>query len=371
MMRGLVTSFFVFVIGFVDPMPRLSALEKIVVAPDGKSFAGAESNRAFHPWGFNYGNRGRLMEDFWNEEWETIAGDFREMKAIGANIVRVHLQFGRFMRGPAEPNDSALAQLRRLLALAESTGLYLDLTGLACYRTADVPAWYDAMDDEARWSAQAAFWDAIAACCKDSSAIFCYDLMNEPIAPGQKTEKWYSGVLLGGYDFLQYIAHNPADRPRGELAAAWIDKLTRAIRAQDKKHFITVGMLPWVTGWKHMFGFVPKEVAPQVDYLSVHIYPKTKQPEEAWTALKECDTGKPLVIEETFPLECDVAELEKFLRESRPLASGWIFHYDGATIAEYDALEREGKLTIAQSMWRDALRLFVRLTPEFAVAGAD
>jgi hypothetical protein len=175
-------------------------------------------------------------------------------------------------------------------------------------------------------------------------------------------------VLLGGYDFLQYVAHNPKNRAREEVAAAWIDKLTGAIRAHDKNHFVTVGMLPWVTGWKHMSGFVPKEVAPHVDYLSVHIYPKSKQSDEASTALRECDAGKPLVIEETFPLECGIAQLEKFLRGSRPLACGWIFHYDGATIADYDALDHAGHLTIAQSMWRDALRLFVRLAPDFAVA---
>jgi hypothetical protein len=367
-MRELITSFFLFGIAFAALPVPLSALEKIVIAPDGKSFAGAESKRPFRPLGFNYGNRGRLIEDFWNEEWPTIVDDFREMKAMGANIVRVHLQFGRFMRGPAEPNEAALEQLRRLLVVAEATGLYLDLTGLACYRTADVPPWYDAMDDDARWNAQVGFWSGVAKSCADSSAIFCYDLMNEPIAPGKKTDQWYSGVLLGGYDFLQYVAHNPKNRAREEVAAAWIDKLTGAIRAHDKNHFVTVGMLPWVTGWKHMSGFVPKEVAPHVDYLSVHIYPKSKQSDEASTALRECDAGKPLVIEETFPLECGIAQLEKFLRGSRPLACGWIFHYDGATIADYDALDHAGHLTIAQSMWREALRLFVRLTPDFAVA---
>jgi len=360
--RGVIVSLLI----FFAPAPRLCALEPIAIASNGKSFVGANSKTPFHPWGFNYGNRGRLMEDFWNEEWPTIVDDFHEMKAMGANIVRVHLQFGRFMRGPDEANDAALEQLDRLLALAESTGLYLDLTGLACYRTGDVPPWYDSLDDDGRWHAQATFWRAVAARGASSSAIFCYDLMNEPVAPGKKTEKWYPGILLGGYDFLQLIAHNPLERARGELAIAWIDKLTGALREKDQKHFITVGMLPWVTGWKHMSGFVPKEIAPHVDYLSVHIYPKTKQPEEASTALRECDSGKPVLIEETFPLECSVPQLEQFLRDSRDIASGWIFHYDGATIAEYDAAEHAGKLTAAQAIWREGLRLFARLTPEFA-----
>jgi hypothetical protein len=52
------------------------------------------------------------------------------------------------------------------------------------------------------------------------------------------------------------------------------------------------------------------------------------------------------------------------------IACGWIFHYDGMTIAEYDALERENNLSLPQSMWREGLRLFTRLTPEFAGAPA-
>jgi hypothetical protein len=64
-------------------------------------------------------------------------------------------------------------------------------------------------------------------------------------------------------------------------------------------------------------------------------------------------------------LSCNAAELEKFLRASRALACGWLGHYDGYTLEDYDALERAGKLTIAQSIYREWLRLFVRLRSEF------
>jgi hypothetical protein len=249
--------------------------------------------------------------------------------------------------------------------LSEKTGVYLDLTGLACYRPADVPTWYDALDDERRWKAQAAFWRAVAAECKGKPAVFCYDLMNEPISPAAKGDKWYSGNLFGGYDFVQYIARDPRGRTRTEVAVAWIDRLTAAIRAEDPETLITVGMLPWTTGWKHLSGFIPQEVAKHVDFLSVHIYPKTKQPEEAQRALAECRAEKPVVIEETFPLECSVEELEAFLRDSRGAASGWIWHYDGITVAEYEALEKGGKLTLPQALWLSALRSFVRARAEF------
>ena len=342
------------------------AMEPIALSKDGKSFVFAESGKPFRPWGVNYGNAGRLMEDFWDKEWSTIEGDFAEIKAMGGNVVRVHLQFGKFMKAADRSNESTLRQWKRMLELAEKTGLYLDVTGLACYRTSDVPKWYDALDDEGRWNAQAAFWKAVASASAASPAVFCYDLMNEPISPASKGDKWYSGFLLGGFDFIQHIARDPKGRTRMEVAAAWIDKLTTAIRQEDPKHLITVGMLPWVTGWKHLSGFLPEEVAKHVDFLSVHIYPKTKEPGEAPRALQECAVGKAVVIEETFPLECSVEELEAFLRESKKTATGWIWHYDGTPIADYDAAEKAAPLPLDKTIWRAALRLFVKLHPEFA-----
>lgn len=339
-------------------------LERVQVS--GNGFVLSPSGKRFVPWGVNYGNAGRLMEDFWEKEWSTIEEDFAEIKALGGNVVRVHLQFGKFMEAADRPKADALRRLRRLIGSAERAGLYLDITGLACYRPSDVPKWYDTLDDSARWEAQRVFWRAVAAEGAGQPAVFCYDLMNEPISPGQKGDKWYSGHLLGGYDFIQHIARDPEGRSRMEVAAAWIDALSTAIREQDKDALITVGMLPWVTGWQHLSGFLPKEVAKHVDFLSVHIYPKAKQPEEAPRALAECATDKPVVIEETFPLECSVEELEAFLRASRKTAAGWIWHYDGITIAEYDAVEQAGTLSAAQAIWRGALKSFQRLGPEFA-----
>jgi Cellulase (glycosyl hydrolase family 5) len=363
-MRALLLSALPAIIASVA-LSNAAKLERIIVSPDGKEFVGVDSRKPFRPWGVNYGNEGRLMEDFWDTEWQTIAGDFREIKEMGGNIVRVHLQFARFMEAADKPNAKAFAQLARLIRLAEETGVYLDITGLACYRPSDNAAWYDSLDEPARWEAQAAFWQSVAEIGVKSPAVFCYDLMNEPISPGDKKDKWYSGTLFGGYDFIQLIARDPAGRQRGEIANAWIDKLSSAIRERDKEHLITVGMLPWVTGWKHLSGFIPKDIAPHVDFLSVHIYPKSKEPGEAPTALGECKTDKPLVIEETFPLECTIDEFESFLRSSRDVAVGWIFHYDGSTIDELDQLEREQKLTLAKALWRQGLRSFVKLRPEF------
>src|SRR5687768_751895 len=87
------------------------AMQRIAVSPDGRGFIFAESRKPFCPWGMNYGNAGRLMEDFWDGEWETFASDFRELKALGANVVRVHLQFAKFMDGTNTPNAAAFEHL--------------------------------------------------------------------------------------------------------------------------------------------------------------------------------------------------------------------------------------------------------------------
>src|SRR5687767_4830525 len=89
-------------LGACATKPRLgnSSLERITVSPDSRGFVIARTQRPFHPWGMNYGNHGRLMEDFWESDWQTFADDFAEQKALGANVVRVHLQYGKFMAGP-------------------------------------------------------------------------------------------------------------------------------------------------------------------------------------------------------------------------------------------------------------------------------
>lgn len=342
--------------------------ERIVIAPNQRGFVTAESKRRFTPWGMNYGNPKGLMEDFWNEDWETFAGDFRELKALGANVVRVHLQFGKFMDGPDRTNTTSLKQLERMLRLAEDLELYLDITGLACYRPADVPAWYDALDEQARWAAQSKFWEAVTEVCASSPAVFCYDLMNEPITPGDKRAagKWYSGTLFGGFDFIQVITLDPADRKREDVAVTWIRQMSSAIRRHDKATLITVGQLPWVRDWKHLSGFIPEKVAPELDFLSVHLYPDTKKPGEALESLGKFAVGKPVVIEETFPLSCSSEELTTFLRASREIACGWIGHYNGETPEELDALERSGRRTLSQAIYREWLRLFSMLKPELA-----
>ena len=333
-----------------------AGLEGVRISPDGKSFVLAESGEPFRVWGVNYdhdshGEHGRLLEDYWDDEWETVRSDFQEMKELGANVVRIHLQVGRFMSDADTPDAKALAQLRRLLALAEECGLYLDITGLGCYHKADTPPWYDKMDEAARWAVQARFWSAIARTCRDSRAVFCYDLMNEPLIDGKRDEGWLGGEL-GGKHFVQRLTLEPGARTPIEIAKAWVDQLTAAIRAEDRGHLITVGVIPWALVWPGVKPvFYAPEVSGALDFTSIHLYPAKGEVDKALTAMGVYDIGKPLVIEETFPLACTLEEMDDFLKRSKPRAEGYVSFYWGRTIGEYAAATEKKDVAALIGAW--------------------
>jgi len=334
-------------------------LERIQVTKDGKGFELSASAKPFVPWGFNYDHDapGRLLEDYWLTEWPTVEEDFREMKELGANVVRIHLQFGKFMETADKPNEASLRQLAKLLDLATRTGLYLDLTGLGCYHKADVPAWYDALDERARWAAQANFWAAIAKQCKDRPAVFCYDLMNEPVVAGGKRKpgEWL-GPAFAGKHFVQFITLDAAGRAPHRVAAEWIRTLTQAIRQHDRQSLITVGLVDWSLDRPGLrSGFVPDKIAPDLDFLCVHLYPKQGEVPKAIETLRGFAVGKPVVIEETFPLQAGLPEFGQFITESRGIASGWIGFYWGKPPAEL----RKSK-TIGDSILLGWLEFFQR-----------
>jgi len=303
----------------------------ITLSDDGTHFVQASTGERFVPWGFNgnHDDYGAIKDDYWEVHSATLAAEFADMKRLGANVVRLHLQFATFVKSPTEVNETALQDLRRVVDLAQEKGLYLDLTGLACYRKNDVPGWYDRASDGERWDAQALFWEAVATTCADSPAVFCYDLMNEPVIHGaaQPREDWLTGEL-GGYHFVQYINRDAAGRTRKEIAKAWVDKLTSAIRKHDERHMITVGVIPWAHVWPRAKPvFYAPEVSENLDFVSVHFYPKHGEVEKAIEALGVYDIGKPLVVEELYPLSCSIEDVNTFIDGTRHIAEGYISHY--------------------------------------------
>ncbi len=338
---------------------RPAAMESVRVADDRKGFVLEPSHTPFVPWGFNYDRdaRGRLIEDYWDAEWGKVEKDFRSMRKLGANVVRIHLQFARFMEGPDRPNGKNLDRLADLLKLAERERLYLDLTGLGCYHKQDVPTWYDALTEEARWDVQARFWEAVAGRCAGSPAVFCYDLMNEPVVPGGKRKPgdWLGPPFAGKY-FVQCITLDQRGRRRPDIARAWTGRLSAAVRKLDRRHLITVGLVDWSLDRPGLTsGFVPEKVADDLDFVSVHLYPQKDKVDEAVKTLAGFDVGKPVLIEETFPLSCSMKEFEEFIDRSGKYAAGWVGFFWGQTPEE---LRQSG--TIGDAMTRAWLEFFER-----------
>src|SRR5581483_12266046 len=146
-----------------------------------------------------------------------------------------------------------------------------DISGNEVWVPGGAPRWYDSLGESARWDAQAVYWGAVAATCAGSSAVGWYDLLSEPavgdrVAPGH----WYT-ARFGPYNFVQLISLELAGRTPAQVARAWTGRLVEAIRARDPDHLITVGM----QSDERASRFPAAAVAPLLDFLSVHVYPRT------------------------------------------------------------------------------------------------
>jgi cellulase (glycosyl hydrolase family 5) len=330
-----------------------TGMESVKISPDKKEFVLDPSGDRFVPWGHNYGSVD-IMQRL-AQEPKRVEREFADMKAAGTTVARVHPEMPAFLQGPDQVNSQALDRLRHLLTIAEKSGIHLQITGLACYKIKDRLAWYDALDDEARWKAQEFFWSMIAETCAKSPAVFCYDLANEPAAGGKRADGWYMG-RMGDVEFCQRLALDQPQRSGDDIFREWTRRMVAAIRRHDQKHLITLGMLPFPGAYK--------AAAEQLDFVSPHLYPKSKKVDEEIELLKKFDFGKPIVIGETFPLSCSASEEREFLLKSRGLAQGWIGHWPDKSPEELTELKKQGKITIEHAIWLSWVELFREIGPE-------
>lgn len=325
------------------PQEIRTPMEWIVVSNSG-GFETSETHVPFYPWGFNYDHdsQGRLLEAYWHDE-ALVQLHLERMAEQGARVIRVHLQVSAFLDSPTQANARSQARLQSFVDQAERLGLRLNLTGLGCYHKGEVPDWYNELSREERWEAQAVFWRAVAGSVKDEPAVFCFDLMNEPVVAGAKREpgSWL-GPEFGDKSFVQFISLDPEQQTRPAIAKAWIDHLVKAIREVDSRHLITVGLVPWSLDRPGLTsGFVPDEVCQSLDFISVHLYPETGKLDEAAQTLVGFQIGKPLVVEEYFPLRCSFDDATQFIVDHRESVAGWISFHWGAS---HEELLASGKL---------------------------
>jgi hypothetical protein len=216
-------------------------------------------------------------------------------------------------------------------------------------------AWYDALDDEGRWKAQEFFWSTVAETCAKSPAVFCYDLVNEPAAAGNRADGWYTG-RMGDVEFCQRLTLHQPKRSGDDIFREWTKRMVAAIRKHDQQHLIPLGMLPFPGAYK--------AAAEQLDFVSPHLYPKSKKVDAEIDLLKQFDFGKPIVIGETFPLSCCVDEERDFVLKCRGLAHGWIGHWPDQSPEQLTELKKQGKISLEQGIWLSWVDLFREIGPE-------
>jgi hypothetical protein len=288
--------------------------------------------RPFHVYGFNYDfngvhpnidfidapNRAHLLR---------MRGDFAQASRLGANTIRVYLELHDFMASPTQARPRALHSLRIILREAERAGLLLDITGNLVWHTDRSPAWYEALPDAARWAVQARFWRAVAAVGADSPSVLCYELTSEP-AIGD-SDSWYTAPII--HHYVQYVARELRGRDPVQLARAWTQTLRDAIRSRDRRHLVTIGLLP-IRDWP----FDPRNIADLIDVVTVHEYPNAGEAVKARALVRYfAHQGRPLLLGETFAF--DRPTEETFLLSSRKWLDGTLSFYDGRAPEEVGA----------------------------------
>jgi len=112
---------------------------------------------------------------------------------------------------------------------------------------------------------------------------------------------------------------------------------------------VTVGVIPWAFVWPGAKPvFYSPQVARHLDFVSIHVYPKTGELDKELRALATYDVGVPLVVEEIFPMACPVADLDSFVDAASGRVDGWISHYFGYTPAEHRAGAKPAGAPVAE-----------------------
>jgi hypothetical protein len=297
------------------PMQRISVHRRQLHAGD----------QPWRAWGFNWG-AGRaypLIRYFDNPtpaKLDGLSGELGTARRLGANSMRIYLELGQVMETPKRARRRALAALRKLLAVAESAGIYLDITGNLVWRPKRVPRWYELLRERERWEVQARFWKAVARVASGSPAVLCYELTSEPVI-GEGSVR-YLGEL-DGWTFIQSIVQRRG-RDARRLARNWTYELAAAVRSEDDRP-VTIGFLPFLHG-----PFAPANLADLLDMLVVHAYPQHGSATADIELIRRCAAfDEPVLIGETFPLFCDKSTQREFLLGANHYTCGVMEFFDG------------------------------------------
>lgn len=397
-----VRKFFIFSLLYIGLFTSYAEeLPQLVIDSQKVCFIHKETKEIFVPYGVNYDHDKdfKLIEQFWTDT-KKISKAFSEIKSMGFNIVRIHVQQFILQKGKDEFDDKELSNLDVLIKIARENGLYIDLTGLGRYNGV-IPDWYKNLDDSGRIETDGNFWKVLTQKYKDNTTIFCFDLQNEPVINNADHQGFVGEPFDDGYRYINrhfqnigklwtgYLRNKYKDGktvsvswvskclqdgnmmddiklPMGyqilpeelkdflefqdSLAISWLAPIFTSVKTIDPNRLVTVGLSELNMPFSEYYAsFDPQLISPYVDFISIHIYPATLS-QTPYTdnndtiklIMRASYVGKPVVAEEFYPLVPLHQLYENFIRFGRNSINGWISFYWGRTVADLKSSDKLG-----------------------------
>jgi aryl-phospho-beta-D-glucosidase BglC (GH1 family) len=255
--------------------------------------------------GINYYPQQSPWKDFWlNYDTTIIEKDLALMRNLGANSVRIFINYEQFGKGNVVPE--MLLRLDHFLATAQKNNIYVLVTLFdfnSNYQLLNFPATDRQLE-------------TLLTRYRSNDAILGWDLKNEPD--------------------LDFHYQNPED------VKEWLELMIRQARKYDPIHPITIG---WA------FPENAELYAQKLDFISFHYYKKIDQLSKIIDNLRLKMPEKPLVLEEfglssyqslVFPIGVSEAQQASYLAEIIGILStkkAVSFYY--WTLYDFDAVSGE------------------------------
>ncbi|MBN2011568.1 amidohydrolase family protein [candidate division KSB1 bacterium] len=326
--------------------------EFIKVADDGWHFETSVSQQPFLPFGVNYFDPGTYHAEPYVAydiigafDSTDVDRQLREIRNLGANIVRIFLTVKSFEPDLFVSNETSFQKLDKLIRIAKQHHLRIifdlinDWEGTAPWESWELYA------DETTLQGYEFYLKSLGTRYSNEPAIFAWSLKNEPYVRGP--DSGIMGDLWISYAHFQYGAevnlqaawsdyprtgetwetiqqpdfvseyvplNNPGDQRmfdyqvfREDIAYNWVRRMSSALRRNDPNHMVTIGLdqhsvpIKNAVTEKTYTAFNPIKIAPLLDYISIHAYnwwdPTTVNPFIKAIA-RYSYIGKPVLVEE-------------------------------------------------------------------------
>ncbi|MBB6670752.1 beta-galactosidase [Cohnella nanjingensis] len=357
--------------------PDKSLAGLIGVGADNWRFVELSTGNAFVPFGANYydphtGWAPKLWEQF---DERTVDKHFEQMASIHVNVARVFFTLQSFMPTRDTVSEEALAKFDKLISLADKHHIKLLMSGPDFWE--GQPSWYSGhlFASEYVMEAYEHFWRTIGEKYAGETAIFAWDLYNEPqigwggdMDSDRKWRQWVkkkyvtleklkeawgeAAASVQDFEFVEVPdrSYKKDDGKlydyqlfREQLAADWTARMVKAIRSGDRNHLVTIGLVnpipfedvadPAIS----FVGFNPHKLRDYLDFTSIHYYPLKRDP---WAA-----PGN---------MELELNRMMMWLRygyAEQPIMIGEYGWYGGGSVDTNEAVRSEEE----QAAWGKAL----------------